>query len=686
MEKDIKAAEQIISAKAQPTQPFEDGGFTASMALPSRPHSVAFHRVKDPEVKLGARRALCHWRPHRLGPSEYLITGGLCHSTFVGCVGALLNANEQFLDVLFSISRPALGAHAIRFYRDCKWKLITVDDKLPFSLPPERGQLAFAQVRTLDTSIPEQETYLHVWLPLLEKAYAKLYGSYENVEVPSLVSEILYTLTGVPVITRPIATYDPDKLWNEMQNRLLQYGMVVALRNEKTPDDCGIAVAVPYTILGTALVGETKERVCVMRPGLGCTTWKGAYSRGTPEFNSLPAEMRNLTNVSTFAFAIPFAQLLQRFTEVYLMDMPITNVHTTHSFTATSKWAGATAGGSLSNQETWKNNPQFSLVCEKDCEVTGVLSQLDSTADRFKYMSIGCVVAKTADAASRKSNIYADELIASTGSFINKRDTVFTFHAKAGQAYIIVPSTYQPGKEGPFFLRICSNLPVELRDISSEPISSRKPPSRGPSPGRSPSPGFLGGARQTPPPAAASSPASSPAPASSSAPARGPSAAAAAAAPAKKPMKCSECHKDIVGKYVVLPGTKAIVCQQCYEKGATVCPTCKGLIPANVPVHEYKGVRYHTTCFHCQKCNHLFGNEEPTVVDGLLCCMRCVQTCASCGKILGNGKVILVEDKQYHAECLICCVCKLPIPVDGDILLMDDQPICSSCANKLSEE
>jgi len=676
MEKDIKAAEAIISAKAQPTQPFEDSSFTASMALPTRADSVAFHRVKDPEVHLGMRRALCHWRPHPLGRSEYLVTGGLAHSTFVGVVGALLNANAQFLDNLFSISRPAIGAHAIRFYRDCKWKLITVDDKLPFSLPAERGQLAFAHVRNLDTSVPEQETYFHVWLPLLEKAYSKLYGSYESIEVPSLVSEILYTLTGVPVITRAIANTEKDALWGDIQRRLFQCGMVVALRNEKTPDDCGIAVAVPYTIVGAAIVGENKERICVMRPGLGCTTWKGAYSRETPEFNALPEEIRTMINVSTFAFAIPFSQLLQRFTEIYLMDMPVTNLHNIHSFTASSKWAGQTAGGSLSNQDTWKNNPQFSLISERDCDVTGVLSQLDSTSDRFKYMSIGCVVAKTVDSATRKTNIYADELVASTGPFINKRDTVFTFHANAGQAYVIVPSTYQPGKEGPFFLRICSTVPVELRDISTEPIVSRGPPSRGPSPGPSPVRG----------------------PSPGPAPARGPSPGVPsgkpdvaipppAAPPAKKnSLKCSECNKEIESKYFVMPGTKAVMCPDCYQKGATVCPTCKGLIPAHLPAHVYKGVRYHTACFHCQKCNHLFGNEEPTLVDGLLCCMRCVQTCASCGKILGNGKVIILNDKQYHAECLICCTCKLPIPADGDILLLEDQPICSSCAEKLQSE
>jgi len=700
MEKDIKAAEQIICAKALPTQPFEDSSFTASMALPTHGSSVAFHRVKDPETKLGARRALCHWRPHPLGPSEYLVTGGLCHSTFVGVVGALLNANSQYLDVLFSISRPALGAHAIRFFRDYKWKLITVDDKLPFSLPVERGQLAFAQVRTLDTSVPEQETFFHVWLPLLEKAYSKMYGSYENIEVPSLVSEILYTLTGVPVITRSVSSYDSNLLWSDIQRRLLQCGMAVALRNEKTPDDCGIAVAVPYTILGAALVGESKERVIVMRPGLGCTTWKGAYSRGSPEFDALPAELRALTNVSTFAFAIPFSQLLQRFTEVYLMDMPVSSVHNSHSYTASSKWAGPTAGGSLSNQETWKNNPQFSLFCEKDCDITGVLSQLDSTADRFKYMSIGCVVAKSADNSTRKTNIYADELVASTGSFINKRDTVFTFRAKAGQSYIIVPSTYQPGKEGPFFLRICSNQPVEFRDISSEPFVSRKPPSRGPSPGRSPSPGPLDIPHPPiPPPASAPPPASDGIPpppppvdvepeAPPPVPPTQPKVPPPAAPPTggKSALKCSKCNKTISGKYFVMPTTKAAVCMECYEKGSTVCPTCKGLIPAGLPAHVYKGVRYHTACFHCQKCNHLFGNEEPTIVDGVLCCMRCVQTCASCGKVLGNGKVILVNGKQYHAECLICCTCKLPIPVDGEILFMDDEPICASCAEQLEQE
>jgi len=721
MEKDIKAAEQIICAKAQPTQPFEDGSFTSSMALPTRENVVAFHRVKDPEVNMGARRALCHWRPHELDPSEYLVTGGLSHSTFIGVVGAILNANPVFLDVLFSISRPALGAHAIRFYRDCKWKLITVDDKLPFSLPADRGQLAFGHVHNLDTSIPEQKQFFHAWLPLMEKAYAKLYGSYDNIEVPSLASEILYTLTGVPVITRTLSSENPDMVWNDIQRRLLQCGVAIALRNEKTPDDCGIAVAVPYTILGTALVGETRERVCVLRPGLGCSTWKGRYSRLSPEFDSLPVELRSLTNVSTFAFAIPFEQLVKRFNEVYLMDMPFKDLRSIHSFTASSQWSGITAGGSLSNQETWRNNPQFSLVSEKDCDVTGVLSQLDSTADRFKYMSIGCVVAKSIDNTTRKNNIYQDELVASTGSFINKRDAVFTFRARAGQAYIIVPSTYQPGKEGPFFLRICSTQPVEFRTIPADSVGTR--PSiaseRGLSPGRQPSPKLppSPNAGNIPPPA---QPPSAPAPAVNIPPpaveppppaappaAAPPAATPPAAAPAQSAVTppppanpphaipkrsnaivCHECQQEIKpgARYMEDPRTKLPTCEQCYMKGATECPVCKGLIPGSLPARTYEGKRYHTGCFHCQKCNHLFGEEGPTLVDGILCCMRCIKTCAGCGKVLGNGQVIVINDKQYHVECLICCTCKLPIPPDGEILLMEDQPICSACAEKLQGE
>ena len=147
-------------------------------------------------------------------------------------------------------------------------------------------------------------------------------------------------------------------------------------------------------------------------------------------------------------------------------------------------------------------------------------------------------------------------------------------------------------------------------------------------------------------------------------------------------LKCSVCGCEIEGSYYQLPGSKQIVCTACYEKDATVCPVCKELLPASEPARTFEGKRYHMMCFHCQKCDHLFGNVPPTVVDGLLCCMRCTQKCAGCGQVLGNGRIVTLDGKQYHDTCLVCFMCKTPLP-PGDISLLDDKPICAACIEKL---
>ena len=57
------------------------------------------------------------------------------------------------------------GIYVLRFYKDYKWRYVVIDKKLPVV----DYQLCFAKC------VDEEE----LWVPLIEKAYAKLFGCYE---------------------------------------------------------------------------------------------------------------------------------------------------------------------------------------------------------------------------------------------------------------------------------------------------------------------------------------------------------------------------------------------------------------------------------------------------------------------------------------------------------------------------
>lgn len=83
------------------------------------------------------------------------------------------------------------------------WELMTIDGWVVIKKQTE-NRLAFSQ------SVNEE-----LWVPLIEKAYAKAYGNYSNI-VSGQPSEAIRDLTGAPgkVYKHGDKNITEDKLWN----------------------------------------------------------------------------------------------------------------------------------------------------------------------------------------------------------------------------------------------------------------------------------------------------------------------------------------------------------------------------------------------------------------------------------------------------------------------------------------
>ena len=83
------------------------------------------------------------------------------------------------------------------------------------------------RVVTIDHAVPWKNTDLHMfsqtpsdksaWIPLLEKAYAKLAGNYEKIEL-GWMSEAMRVFTGAPSHRFTISKLSQDELWKLMMN------------------------------------------------------------------------------------------------------------------------------------------------------------------------------------------------------------------------------------------------------------------------------------------------------------------------------------------------------------------------------------------------------------------------------------------------------------------------------------
>lgn len=122
-----------------------------------------------------------------------VIQGGLGTCYFLGALSTV-STIKGLLEQLFVAYDIKAGVYATRFFRDGQWQKVIIDDFIPCDAD---GSFIYA------TCKDENE----IWVMLLEKAYAKLNGTYQSID-GGLSSEALADLTGGAVFP---GTADAEK-------------------------------------------------------------------------------------------------------------------------------------------------------------------------------------------------------------------------------------------------------------------------------------------------------------------------------------------------------------------------------------------------------------------------------------------------------------------------------------------
>ena len=108
---------------------------------------------------------------------------------FLGALSVVAMRSE-LLEHLFVASDAESGKYVIRFFKEGAWTEVTVDDQVNerarrrFFQLARRAQLPCTKAGTPAYGHCHQENEL--WVPLVEKAYAKLHGSFQALEGGSI--------------------------------------------------------------------------------------------------------------------------------------------------------------------------------------------------------------------------------------------------------------------------------------------------------------------------------------------------------------------------------------------------------------------------------------------------------------------------------------------------------------------
>ncbi|XP_059838205.1 calpain-9 [Hypanus sabinus] len=398
--------------------------------------------------------------------------GDLGDCWFLAAV-ASLTLNEKLLYHVVppdqTFGQDYAGIFHFRFWQYSEWVDVVIDDRLPTF----RNRLVFLHSASND----------EFWSALLEKAYAKLYGSYESLKGGSTM-EAMEDFTGGMGEVFDLKEAPPNlfTLIKKVLNRGCMLGCSIDITSAAETEartQTGLIKGHAYSITGVDQVnsrGRPVQLIRVRNPW-GQVEWNGPWSDDSPEWKSVDAaDYRRLNMISKDdgEFWMGFDDFKRYYSKVEVCNLTPDSL----SSNTRNKWEvvtfqgiwtkGCTAGGCRNFLDTFWTNPQYKIkLLEEDeeqedgkneCTMVVALMQKNRRKLRKEGMTLLTIGFAIYQAESGVDHLpkeffrfHASQ--AKSKTYINLREICERFKLPPGE-YVIIPTTFQPNEEADFLIRI----------------------------------------------------------------------------------------------------------------------------------------------------------------------------------------------------------------------------------------
>ncbi|KAG9464835.1 hypothetical protein GDO78_019313 [Eleutherodactylus coqui] len=371
-----------------------------------------------------------------------------------------------------SFEKDYAGIFHFKFWQYGEWVEVVVDDLLP----TKDGHLLFVQSAEGD----------EFWSALLEKAYAKLNGSYEGLTGGSPIEAMEDFTGGIS------EAYDlkkaPDDLYQIMQKALKAeslLGCSIEITNPNETEDTTSRHLVKghaYSITGAEEEKQYSSLELAYHTGVyQWTEGNRMLLRRSSEWNNVDPKVRAALDrkADDGEFWMAYSDWIKEFTRLDICNLHPDSLTSKeqHKWSTTmfnGNWIrGSTAGGCLNFPATFWTNPQFRInLTDPDHDhdgptddpcctvIVGLMQKFRRQQKKLgdDLLTIGYAVYRMLN----KTDIHLDKgffqstvSVARSNAFTNMREVSQRMKLPVGH-YLIVPSTFEPLKPGDFLLRIYS--------------------------------------------------------------------------------------------------------------------------------------------------------------------------------------------------------------------------------------
>ncbi|XP_006151979.1 calpain-10 isoform X1 [Tupaia chinensis] len=439
-------------------------------------------------------------------PQEGRVKQGLLGDCWLLCACAALQKHRHLLEQVVPPGQPSWsdqtyrGSFTCRIWQFGHWVEVTIDDRLPCLA----GRLCFSRCQREDV----------FWLPLLEKACAKVYGSYEHLWAGQ-VADALVDLTGglaerwnLKDLAGPRCQQERPGSWEPRTCRQL-----LRLRG-RCPISCSVfSPRAGARELGEfhafivsdlqELRGQAGQDILLLRiqNPWGRRCWQGLWREGGAGWNQVDPEAQSelLSQLQEGEFWVEEEELLREFDEL-TVGCPVTeaghlqSLYTgkvlSYSRALPGAWIKGQSAGGCRNNSGFPSNPKFWLRVSEPSEVYVAVLQRPgmrtvdwvgrTRAQRSSdhplgspagipgrdYQAVGLHIWKVDKRRVSLPRVLSAPPVAGTPCHAYDREVHLHCELPAG-CYLAVPSTFLKDVPGHFLLRVFSTARVSLSAVRS---------------------------------------------------------------------------------------------------------------------------------------------------------------------------------------------------------------------------
>ena len=383
------------------------------------------------------------------------------------------DVDELLANIFVSQEDSPVGAYGVRFYKNGQWETVFVDDYFPV-LDEE-----YKEGKCAGAAFSYTDNFEEIWVPIIEKAYAKYYGSYAALE-HGFCHFALADMTGCDseAISIGQASRGAQKelFWSRLSNYrhngfLMGAGSVSADGDDKELQDTGLVMGAIYTVL--QVVEVEKYRLLKLRnPPGDHGEWQGDWSDDWPGWNArLKMKLEVVEDEDDGCFFISFDDFCQNFRTLYLCRYYDPNRWKEYKFSENwRKVDGTSQGLPTKHNPNCKldENPQFALAIDRPTDVCISLSQTDNGVAVGEPLECAFYVVRTPKTLPNRSvrvtELTMTNVVALSGEPCEERELNVMTHLRPG-AYTILCAVYKGGDEGPFTLTVRTNFNAQMSQL-----------------------------------------------------------------------------------------------------------------------------------------------------------------------------------------------------------------------------